>query len=327
MIKALEQRDITYVGIQRHPLALRSLIRNQIASSGLTFHEVGYEDSVEVIDNAFRSSRAVLFAPGRFLPDEIFANNSHLELLQVWSSGFDKFNVNGAKKYGHRIANNGGANSIAVAEHTIMLMLAVYKRLPEMHQRVVNGDWAGNSHGMNMFLLHKKTLGLIGLGAIGAKVAKLARAFEMRVVYHDVTQKRDLESQLELEFVELDDLLRMSDIVSLHLHLSPDTHHLVSKSRISILKPGAVVINVSRGKLIDNSALLEALKSGSVGGAGFDVYDEEPTVPGNELTNHPNVVCTPHSANTLDTHKMALTASISNIRRVLAGSTPLWLIG
>lgn len=325
-MKTFEPRDITYVGIQRHPIELRNLIRNRVTSAALSFHEVCYEDSVEVIDSAFRSSRAVLFAPARFLPDEIFSNNSHLELLQIWSSGFDKFNLNAAIKYGHRIANNGGANSIAVAEHTIMLMLAVYKRLPEMHQRVVDGNWAGNGHGMNMFLLNQKTLGLIGLGAIGTKVAKLARAFGMRVVYHDVARKRDLESELAVEFVELDDLLHTSDIVSLHLHLSSDTHHLLGEEQISMLKPGAVVVNVSRAQLIDNSALLAALQSGHVSGAGFDVYEKEPTESGDELTNHPNVVCTPHSANTVDTHKMALDASISNIKRVLAGSTPLWSV-
>lgn len=319
-------RDITYVGIRRHPDELRNLIRNSISEAGLTFHEVEYESSVGEIIAAFRGSKAVLFAPGRFLPSHVFFENRHLKLLQLWSSGYDKFNLAAARDCQLAVANNGGANSIAVAEHTLMLMLAVYKRLPEMHQRVVDGNWAGNSHGMNMFLLYKKTLGLIGLGAIGAKVARLATAFGMRVVYFDLTRKTDLESELGIQFQDLTNLLAISDVVSLHLHLSTESHHLLNKSRIENMKPGAIVINVSRGQLVDSVALLKALNSGNLGGAGFDVYDAEPTEPGNPLTSHPNVVCTPHSANTIDTHKMALEASISNLTNVLAGGTPRWLI-
>jgi len=319
-------RDITYVGIRRHPEPLKKLIRSYIEQNALTFHEVEYEDTFSKINNAFRKSRAVLFAPGRFLPDQIFSDNQHLKLLQIWSSGHDKFNLSAAKSNGLLVANNGGANSIAVAEHTLLLMLAVYKRLPEMHQRVVDGNWAGNSHGMDMFLLHQKTLGLIGLGAIGAKVARLASAFGMRVVYFDITRKFDLESELGVEFRDLPLLLEISDIVSLHLHLNTESHHLLNKSRIESMKFGAIVINVSRGQLIDNDALLEALNSGHLGGAGFDVYDVEPTQPGNPLTGHPNVVCSPHSANTVDTHKMALEASIANIRTALGGGSPKWLI-
>lgn len=267
-----------------------------------------------------------MFAPGRFLPDYLFEVNRHIKLLQIWSSGYDKFNLGAATKHGLKVANNGGANSIAVAEHILMQMLAVYKRLPEMHKRVVTGDWAGNSHGMNMFLLHQKTLGIVGLGSIGTKVAKLALAFGMRVIYFDLLRKHDVESQLGIEFHNLNKLLEISDIVSLHLHLSADSYHLLDRSRLGRLKPGAIVINVSRGQLVDNEALLEGLISGHVGGTGFDVYDVEPTEPGNPLTGHPNVVCTPHSANTLDTHEMALEASISNIRTVLAGGSPKWFI-
>lgn len=322
----MSPRDITYVGIPRHPDSLKLLIRTCLKEANITFHEVEYGDSYTRISESFRNSRAVLFAPARFLPDRIFAENRHLALLQIWSSGYDKFNVAAAKSNGLLVANNGGANSIAVAEHTLMLMLAVYKRLPEMHQRVVDGKWAGNSHGMNMFLLHGKTLGLIGLGAIGTKVARIAVVFGMHVVYFDLVRKPEMEAELGIEFCELEDLIEKSDVLSLHLHLSSQSHHLLDKRRIMRLKPGAVVINVSRGQLIDNEALLGALNSGHVGGAGFDVYDVEPTEPGNPLTSHPNVVCTPHSANTLDTHKMALEASISNLKNVLAGGVPNWLI-
>lgn len=177
-----------------------------------------------------------------------------------------------------------------------------------------------------MYLLNQRTLGLIGLGAIGTKVASLARAFGMRVVYFDRTRKPDLELDLGIEYQELDELVRNADVVSLHLHLSSESHHLLNRKRLMRLKSGAIVINVSRGQLVDNEALLEALNSGHLGGAGFDVYDIEPTERGNPLTSHPNVVCTPHSANTLDTHKLAPDASISNLKTVLAGGSPRWLI-
>jgi phosphoglycerate dehydrogenase-like enzyme len=319
-------RHVTYLGIRRHPEPLKQLIRDYLLNAELSFFEVEYESPMSTISEAFRGSQAVLFAPGRFLPDRLFEANRHLKLLQIWSSGYDKFNLGAATKWGLQVANNGGANSIAVAEHTIMLMLAVYKRLPEMHQRVVMGNWVGNSHGMNMFVLHRKTLGIVGLGAIGTKVARIARAFGMRVVYFDLTRKPDLESQVGVEFQDLNKLLEISDVVSLHLHLSAESHHLLNRSRLEGMKAGAIVINVSRGQLVDNKALLEGLNSGHLGGAGLDVYDIEPTEVGDPLTSHPNVVCTPHSANTLDTHKMALEASISNIRTVLGGGSPRWLI-
>lgn len=318
--------DITYVGISRHPESLRNLIRQMIVSAGFSFNEVQYGDSKAEFIDAFSASQAVLFAPGRFLEDDIFRNCQHLKLMQIWSSGFDKFNIKSAIRYNIPVSNNGGANSIAVAEHTIMLMLAVYKRLPEMHQRVRIGNWAGNDHGMSMFLLHGKTLGIVGLGAIGLQVASRAQAMGMRVLYADLERKRSAEEAFALEFCELDVLLASSDIVSLHLHLTESTRQLIGKREFDLMKPGSVLVNVSRGELVDNKELLYRLETEHLRGVGLDVFDVEPTIAGDPLTNHRNAVCTPHSANTIDTHRMAIGASLANIHRVLSGNNPHWLI-
>jgi phosphoglycerate dehydrogenase-like enzyme len=297
-----------------------------ISAAGLSFNEVQYGDSDDCFVEAFARAQAVLFAPGRFLADEIFQKSQHLKLMQIWSSGFDKFNTIAAKRYNIPVSNNGGANSIAVAEHAIMLMLAVYKRLPEMHQRVVTGNWTGNDHGMSMFLVHGKTLGIIGLGAIGLQVAIRARAMGMKVIYNDINRKFSAEQSFGFEFCDLEILLARSNIISLHLHLSDSSRRLLGKHEFDLMKPGSVLINVSRGELVDNSELLIRLNSGQLRGVGLDVFEVEPTTAGDPLTNHANAVCTPHSANTIDTHRMALEASLANIRQVLSGGQPNWLI-
>lgn len=206
-------------------------------------------------------------------------------------------------------------------------MLAVYKRLPENHARTVEGRWSGNSHGMDMFLLHGKTLGLIGLGAIGREVAVRARAFGMDIVYSELNRlsHRD-EQNLGVRFVSLEELLSLSDIVSPHVHLTADTERMLGGPELDSMKVGSVIINVSRAELIDNKHLLKVLQSGQIGGAGFDVFEREPTVKGDPLLTHPNVVCTPHAANTRDGHKMAMEACVDNLLRVHRGSEPTWVV-
>jgi len=248
--------------------------------------------------------------------------------MQLWSSGYDKFNVAGATRFGVPVANNGGANATAVAEHTILLMLAVSKLLPDSHSRTVHGRWAGNRHGMDMTLLHQKTLGLIGFGRIGSAVATRAKAFGMRILYVDPrAAEPDLECQLQAERRDLAALLTESDVVSLHLHLREPTRNLIGHRELALMKPSAILINTSRAELVDQEALLRALEDECVWGAGLDVHHQEPTQPRDPLLCHPHVVATPHMAgSTRETYIHAIANAIENFRRVRSGVPPRWIV-
>lgn len=269
-----------------------------------------------------------MFAPGRFLPDQILSNATNVKLFQLWSSGFDKFNIKGAQRYNIPVANNGGANAISVAEHTVCLMLAIFKWLPDSHRRTVSGQWAGNSHGTDMFLLHEKHLGLIVFGKIGREVAKRCRAFGMSVSYFD-TNRADKETEVALDakYLPFDELLTKSDIVSLHLHANKETIGIIGKKQLAQMKSKAVLINVSRAELVDTQELLYALKLDRLWGAGLDVYDTEPTRPNDPLLTHSRVVATPHMAgSTMDAYQSAMTNAWNNFERVRKGKKPLWIV-
>ena len=216
--------NLLYVYKSRIPVDLRELVISKIPKEHFEIDTMTYSSSDEEKIDKLKRAKVVLFAPGRYLPDEILKHGKRIKLMQLWSSGYEKFNCKGAKKYGIPVANNGGANAISVAEHTILLMLAVYKLLPSSHLRTVTGNWAGNSHGMDMYLLQNKKLGLIGLGNIGSAVAQRASAFWVKIIYYDINRLEiSDEKEKGYEYVDLEDLLRQADIISLHLHLNKNT--------------------------------------------------------------------------------------------------------
>ena len=317
---------IAYIGIKRHPLDLRELILHKLKELNAEISTCIYEDKPDFIVETVKEAKAIFLAPARQLTSEVFDAMSSVKLIQIWSSGYDKFNIDLAFERNIPVANNGGHNSIAVAEQTILLMLAVYKRIIEGYNRVISGKWHGNRHGMNQFILHGKNIGVIGLGNIGSKVASLASAFGMKVFYYDIDRRYDLESRYGFQYTELTELYKTSDIISLHLHLNDETRHLISSKEISFMKKEVVLINVSRAELIERKALTEALLENRISGLGMDVFYEEPTFPNDLLLNHPNFVGTPHSSCTYDTHVMAIDASIKNIMRALNGEEINYLI-
>jgi D-3-phosphoglycerate dehydrogenase len=203
--------------------------------------------------------------------------------------GVEKIDVAAATELGIVVANSPG-NYIAVAESTLLLMAAVAKRLPTFVEAARSGRRPdSNETGIE---LHGKTLGLVGYGRIGRQVAGLARAYGMTVLAYDPY----LQSAGGAELVSLEDLLRRSDFVSLHPVLTPETHHLIGSEQLALMKPTAYLINTSRGGVIDEPALIEALRAGRIAGAGLDVFEPEPPSLDNPLLGMPTVVCTPHSA-------------------------------
>jgi phosphoglycerate dehydrogenase-like enzyme len=265
----------------------------------------------------------------RQMGGEFFRSAPKLKLVQLLSAGYDRVDIEAARKAGVPVCNNGGANAIAVAEHTIMLILAVLKRVVRFHNDVVAGKWrVGGFDDQRVYELSRKTLGIVGLGNIGKKVARRAAAFDMAVQYYDIARLTEAEEDaLGVRFVLLPELLRTSDVVSLHVPLDDSTRHLLGAREFAQMKPGAILINTCRGPVVDEAALHRALKDGQVAAAGLDVLVEEPPAKDHLLFTLPNVTLTPHSAGpTWENWTARFRNGFDNIQRVAAGRAPKWVI-
>ena len=264
-----------------------------------------------------------------FLNDAFFQAAPSVKLVQLLSAGYDRSDIEAHRRAGVALCNNGGANSTAVAEHTLLLMLAACRRLPWLHASTAAGRWRGNDlANTKLYELRGKTLGLIGLGTIGKKVARLANAFGMNVQYYDVKRvPEETEDALDVRFRLMKEILRSSDIVSLHVPLLPNTRHLIGREELALMQPHAYLINTCRGPVVDEPALTEALTSGRLAGAGLDVFDQEPPPADNPLLALPNVVLTPHFAGpTWDNQVARFRNAFDNCQRVARGDKPLWVI-
>jgi phosphoglycerate dehydrogenase-like enzyme len=265
----------------------------------------------------------------RHIGGPFFRAAPKLRLVQLLSAGYDRVDVEAARKAGVPVANNGGANAVAVAEHTLMLMLAVEKKLVRFHNDLVAGQWRTGDHPeFRAFELAGKTLGIVGLGNIGKKVARRARAFDMAVRYYDVARlSEEQEDALGVRFVLFAELLRTADVVSLHVPLDDSTRGMIGADQLALMKPGAILINTCRGPVVDEAALHRALAEGRLAGAGLDVFAEEPLVRDHPLLALPNVTLTPHSAGpTWENWAARFRNGFDNIQRVAAGGRPLWVV-
>jgi phosphoglycerate dehydrogenase-like enzyme len=262
----------------------------------------------------------------RQMGGEFFRAAPKLKLVQLLSAGYDRVDVEAARKAKVPVANNGGANAIAVAEHTVMLMLAVLKRVVPMHNDVVAGKWRATD--ARIHELAGRTLGIVGLGNIGKKVARRAAAFDMTIQYYDIKRlTEDEEDALDVRFVLLTELLRSSDVVSLHVPLDDSTRSMLGARELSMMKPTSILINTCRGPVVDEDALHRALTEKRLAGAGLDVMVEEPPAKDHPLFKLPNVTLTPHSAGpTWENWTARFRNGFDNIQRVAAGSRPRWVI-
>ncbi len=265
----------------------------------------------------------------RQMGGEFFRAAPRLRLVQLLSAGYDRVDVEAARKAGVPVANNGGANAIAVAEHALMLMLAVSKRLVHLHNDVVAGKWrASDLAEARVHELAGKTLGIVGLGNIGKKVARRAAAFDVDVRYYDIKRlTEDEEDALGVRFVLFTELLRGADVVSLHVPLDDTTRRMLGAREFAMMKPTAVLINTCRGPVVDEDALYRALTEGRIAAAGLDVMAEEPPEPDHPLLALPNVTLTPHTAGpTWENWTARFRNGFDNIQRVAAGGRPRWVI-
>ena len=259
----------------------------------------------------------VMAAP---IPKELLAAANRLRFIQKLGAGVDRIDLDVCRRRGIGVARLHAGNSIPVAEHTILLMLAVYRQLPQIDARTRAGIWSKeDARGMHRQLQHK-TVGLVGFGAIGRQVAQRLRGFEVKILYYDpLRAPPDVEQSLGVSYADLDALLRQADIVSLHLPLLPQTAGIINAERIGAMKPGAVLINCARGGLVDEAALTKALRDGHLSGAGIDAFSTEPPV-GSPLLTLDNTVVTSHLAGaTLDNFAGVVARAVDNVQAVLRG--------
>ena len=216
----------------------------------------------------------------------------NLKVIGRAGVGLDNVDVEYARSKGIKVLNTPGATSISVAELTIGLILAVMRKIAYADREMRKGAWPKKKcKGIEMY---GKTLGVIGIGRIGREVAKRAKAFGMRIVYYDIFRlSEEQERELGVEYRELEELLSLADVVTLHLPLTPETRHLINAERIAKMKDGAILVNAARGGIVDEDAMYDALKSGKLYGAALDVYENEP-LRESKLFELDNVVLTPH---------------------------------
>ncbi|NJE46710.1 hydroxyacid dehydrogenase [Thermococcus sp. GR7] len=206
--------------------------------------------------------------------------------------GLDNIDLEAAKERGIKVVNSPGASSRSVAELVVALMFAVARKIAFADRKMRGGVWAKKQcMGIE---LEGKTIGVVGFGRIGYNVAKLAKALGMNVLLYDPYPDEERAKEVGGKFVSLEELLKESDVVTLHVPLIDATYHMINEERLKLMKPTAILINAARGAVIDTEALVKALGEGWIAGAGLDVFEEEPLPEGHPLTKFDNVVLTPH---------------------------------
>ena len=270
-----------------------------------------------------RDADFIILFPG-IISGEALRAAKQLKLIQLVSAGFDTLDINLCKELEIPVANNGGTNSTDVAEHTITLILAWYRQLIAMDRNVRTGKWGAIDSGVSTYTINGKTVGLVGLGNIGRKVARLLNAFGATVLYTDAFPvSPDVERELGVTRVTMDELLAQSDVVSVHVPLNNETRGLMGESAFAKMKPSALVVNTCRGPVVDEAALIKALQAGEIAGAALDVLEQEPPAADNPLFAMENVLLSPHVAGvTRDTWARRGAFIFANLERVWRGEKP-----
>ena len=243
---------------------------------------------------------------------ELMDRATKLKVVSNYAVGFDNINVAEATKRHIIVGNTPGVLTDTTADFAFTLILAAARRVAEGDRFVRAGKW--NTWGPMLLLgedVHDSTLGIVGLGRIGAAVARRAKGFNMRILYFDVIRQIQTEQELGIEYVGLDRLLSESDFITVHANLTPETHHLIGAKQFDKMKKSAIIVNTARGPLVDNLALYEALRDGKIRYAGLDVTEPEPLPPDHPLLTLDNVIIAPHiaSASTVTRTKMAMIAA------------------
>jgi len=279
-------------------------------------------EEVEVIlgDYTFRTS----------ITEAFLAQAPRLRFIQQPSVGYQHIDLDACRRWGVAVANTPGVNDVAVAEHTLMLALALLKKAFYAHRLTSQGSWAQSEliWERGIFELQGKNYGIIGMGRIGREVARRLAAFGTQTFYYDPRSLSTAEeSRLKVQYKPLDDLLRISDIVSLHVPLTEETRGMIGERELSLMKFSAIFINVARGECVDEAALARRLREKKLAGAGIDVFSQEPIPRDHPLLGLENVILTPHIAGaTIEVRQRVVQMAVANIVRVLQGEKPIHVV-
>ncbi len=256
---------------------------------------------------------------------EILDAGKNLKVVANCAVGYNNIDVTEATKRRIYVTNTPGILTETTADCAFALMMAVARRIVEGDTNIREKKWV-NAWGLRMFVgadIHGKTLGIVGLGRIGAAMTQRAKGFNMKVLYYDSSRRKDLETQMGIEYLPLDELLAKSDFVSVHVPLTEETTHLIGRKEFAKMKKTAYLINTSRGAVVDEAALYEALSKGVIAGAAIDVFEKEPIDVKSGLLGLNNIVMTPHIASaSIDTRTAMTVMAARNLVAALQGKVP-----
>jgi len=302
---------------------MKILIADSIAEEGIKFLRISAQVDVktklstEQLKEIIGDYDALIVRSQTQVRAEIIELGKKLKVIGRAGVGIDNIDVDTATRQGIVVVNAPTGNTVAAAEHTIALMLAMARNVPQANSQLKSGKW--RREGMIGNELRNKVLGIVGLGNVGSEVAKRAQAFEMRVVAHDPFVSKDYAGNLKVDLLSLDQLLSEADFISLHVPLTATTKNLISSKELEKLKTTARIINCARGGLIDEEAIVKAIKAGKIAGAAFDVFDKEP-VTDSVLFTEDKIIVTPHlGASTIEAQASIARDIADEILAVLQG--------
>jgi len=286
----------------------------------------------ELIKKVHGTSAKAIISEYFNITDRVMEASPVLKGIMVYGVGYDHVDVEAASERGIYVANTRGSNAESVAEHVFAIMLILSKKLLRADAFVRKGGWVSREeavlpHELISQDLYEKTLGIVGLGAIGSRVARIAHGFNMRVLANDPYVSVEAAKEREAELVGLEKLLKESDFITLHVALTEETRGMISTRELSLMKPTAYLINASRGLVIDEESLIRALREKKIAGAGLDVFTKEPIDLENPLLKFDNVVITPHCAGNSEEALRATSLLVSEeVVRILRDQVPKNLV-
>jgi lactate dehydrogenase-like 2-hydroxyacid dehydrogenase len=296
-----------------------SNLSTRIDSSKLEVKKYQPEDKDSI--QALEEASLIIAFPGKiYINKKILETAKKVQLIHFLSVGYDNIDLEAATQLGILVANNPGWPSISVAEHTIMLTLMTLKQATKMYTKTIQKAWKGGDYPPR-YELHGKTLGLLGLGSIGKEVVKLSHGFEVNIIYHKRNRlSKKEEESLGVSYSSFDELLRESDVLSIHVPLTEETRGLISVDEIAKMKKTAIIVNTARKAVVDEAAVFDALNSERLFGFGTDFE------PDHSLTGLENVCMTPHSSVTPEAMLRMTRQGFENIFRFLDGKMPHYTV-
>jgi len=300
---------------------MRILVSDPLSEEGLKILkevkefqvDVKTELKPEMLKEEIKNYDALIVRSATKVTKEIIAAAQNLKVIGRAGVGLDNVDLEAATQKGIIVMNTPAGNTISTAEHTVSMILALSRNIPQANASTKKGEWK-RSKFMGVEL-YNKTLGIVGLGRIGTEVAKRAISFGMKVLAYDPFLSREVAENLGIEIAELKDLLARSDYITVHTPLTEETRHMISAKEFDLMKAGVRIINCARGGIVDETALLNALKEGKVCAAALDVFEKEPLPPDSELLKLDNVVTTPHLGASTEEAQVNVAIEVAEIVR------------